>query len=375
MSGNLKASEAGQRLARPCIQRLEPYIPGKPVEEVQRELGLREVFKMASNENPWGASPLALKALREALPDVYQYPEGSCLDLRRALASRFGISEEMVTVSNGADNVLMMIAQAFVDHGTEVVMATPTFPVYRTATLLMGGEPVEIPLRDFAHDLETMAQAVGPRTKVVIVCNPNSPTGTVVLQDAMEVFLTTLSEDVVLVVDEVYGDFASTPAFPDVLGFIREGRTVISVRSFSKLYGLAGLRIGYAMAPRGLIEALNRVREPFPVNRLAMIAAQAALADEAFRQRVLSKTDKGRAFLLESFQQMGLRCLPSHTNFVFVDLGTDAQEVFEKLLRWGIIIRPGRVWKTPTWCRITVGTKEQNERLIEALKEVLKEQR
>jgi histidinol-phosphate aminotransferase len=371
LSETLRKLDLAEKMARPSILNLEPYIPGKPAEEVQRELGLGEVVKMASNENPWGASPLALEAVMKELPRVYQYPEGSCRDLRRALANHFEISEDMVTVSNGADNVLMMITQAFVDPGAEVVMARPTFPVYRTATVLMGGVPVEVPLEDFTHDLGGMGGAISPRTKVVVVCNPNSPTGTSVGQEEMQAFLARLPEGMVLVVDEVYGEFASSSSFPDVLGFIRDGKPVLSVRSFSKLYGLAGLRVGYAMGPPGLIQVLNRVREPFPVNRLAVVAAQAALGDLAFRDHVLRETEKGRLWLMEAFEGMGLRCLPSHTNFVFVDLGTDAQVVFEKLLRRGIIIRPGGIWKTPTWCRITVGKPEQNENLIWALKQVL----
>jgi histidinol-phosphate aminotransferase len=362
-----------QRLARSRINDLEPYIPGKPVEEVQRELGLEEIVKMASNENPWGPSPLALKAIQGELTRVYQYPEGSCRELRRSLASHLGISEQMVTVSNGADNVLLMIAQAFVDPGAEVVMATPTFPIYRSATILMSGIPVEVPILDFTHDLKGMAEAVGAHTKVLIVCNPNSPTGTMVDEGALATFQAQLPEDILLVVDEVYGDFASSPDFPDVLAFIREGRPVVSVRSFSKLYGLAGLRVGYAVGPSDVIQALNRVREPFPVNRLAMVAATAALEDTAFRDRVLEENERGRTYLKDSFQEMGLRCLPSHTNFVFVDLGVDAQRVFERLLRRGIIVRPGGIWKLPTWSRITIGTPAQNKRLIEALKEVLRE--
>jgi histidinol-phosphate aminotransferase len=362
-----------KRLTRPILDQLAPYIPGKPVEEVQREYGLRDIIKMASNENPWGTSPRALEAMREELQRVSQYPEGSCLDLRQALARRLGVTEEMVTLSNGADNVLMMIPQAFVEPGEEVVMATPTFPIYKAATLLMGGVPVEVPLRQFTHDLQAMGAAVGPRTKIVIVCNPNNPTGTMVTQGELGALLARLPSGVLLVLDEVYGDFASSADFPDAMGLIRAGRPVLSVRSFSKLYGLAGARVGYAVGPADLIQGLNRVREPFPVNRLAQMGALAALEDEGFRARVLSETERGRELLSLRFKELGLRCLISHTNFLFLDLGRDAQAVHEALLRRGIIIRPGKTWQTPTWCRITVGTPEQNKRLIGALAEVLGE--
>jgi histidinol-phosphate aminotransferase len=359
-------------LSRRELEELQTYVPGTPVEEVQERYGLPEIIKMASNENPWGPSPMALQAVSEELSRLAQYPEGSCRALRQALAERFGLHADMITLSNGADNILMMIAQAFVGNGEEVVMAAPTFAVYRTAVILMGGVPIEIPLRDFVHDLEAMARAVGPRTKAVFVCNPNNPTGTIVGREALEEFIDGLPADLLVVLDEVYGDFAAADEFPDGLRFIDRGKALITVRSFSKLYGLAGLRIGYAVAHPELIAALNKVREPFPVNRLAQAAAQGALADEEFRNHVLRETERGRAYLSRALQAMGLTCLPSHTNFLFVDLATDAQAAYEALLKEGIIVRPGGIWGTTTWCRITIGTMEQNERLVGALEKVIK---
>jgi histidinol-phosphate aminotransferase len=369
-----ETADMPRRLTRSVIDSLDPYIPGRPIEDVEREYGLTDVIKMASNENPWGSSPMALEAMREELGRSNLYPEGSCRDLREALAGRLGVTPEMIVVSNGADNVLMMIAQAFVEKGEEVVMARPTFAIYRTAVLLMGGVPVEVPLRDFTHDLRGMAQAVGPRTKAVIVCNPNNPTGTMVGKRDLDSFLDRLPDHTLLILDEVYGDFAASPDYPDGLDLISGERPVISVRSFSKLYGLAGLRVGYAVSSPGLAEALNRVREPFPVNRLAQVAAKAALLDEGFRRHVLAETEKGKAFLGRALRDMGLRCLESSTNFLFVDLMRDAQGVFQELLRRGIIVRPGKIWGAPTWCRITIGTMEQNRRLVRALAEVLAEE-
>ncbi len=362
-----------KRLTRSVIDALEPYVPGRPIEDVQREYGLTDVIKMASNENPWGTSPAALEAMREELVKGNLYPEGSCRELREALAEVLGVTPEMVVVSNGADNILMMIAQAFVEEGDEVVMACPTFALYRTAVLLMGGVPVEVPLRDFTHDLPGMAAAVGPRTKAVILCNPNNPTGTIVVKSDLESFLDGIPPDTLVVLDEVYGDFAASAEYPNGLDFVSGQRPFVSVRSFSKLYGLAGLRVGYAVTAPRLAEALNRVREPFPVNRLAQVGARAALRDEAFRRHVLVETQRGRTFLGQALREMGLRCLDSHTNFVFVDLGTDAQVVFQALLRRGIIVRPGGIWGAPSWCRITIGTMEQNQRLVQTLTEVLRE--
>jgi histidinol-phosphate aminotransferase len=361
------------RLARSVLEQLKPYVPGKPVEEVRREYGLDEIVKMASNENPWGTSPMAMEAMKEEVAQAFQYPEGSCLDLRQSLAERLNLEEEMITVSNGADNVLMMIVQAFIEPGEEVIMACPTFPVYRSSVSLMGGVPVEVPLQAFTHDLEAMNAAMTDRTKAVFICNPNNPTGTVVNSKILEDSLSRLPADVLMVLDEVYGDFASPEVLPDALEWIRQGKRVISVRSFSKLYGLAGLRVGYAAAPSTFIEALNRVREPFPVNRLAQVAALAALKDQAFSEYVIAETRREKDELAQGLGKMGMRCLPSHTNFMFVDLGIDAQAVFEALLKRGIIIRPGGIWGTPTWCRITIGTQEQNRKVVKALEEVVEE--
>jgi len=361
---------AGPR-PRAVLHKLERYVPGKPVEEVQALYGLPRVIKMASNENPWGSSPKALEAASRELERVAMYPEGSCVELRRALAARLGVTPDMVTVSNGGDNVLLMIAQAFLEPGDRVVMGTPTFPVYRTACLLMGGEPVEVPLREFTHDLEAMAMAVRPGARMVVICNPNNPTGTMVGRKELEAFLGAIPKDVLVVLDEVYADFASSKDFPDGVELIRRGRPILSVRSFSKLYGLAGLRVGYGIGSPEIIQALNKVREPFPVNRVAQAAAMAALGDEEFRARVLRETHRCRVELASALRGMGLMCLDSHTNFLFVDLGRDSEEVFQALLRRGIVIRPGKIWKTPTWCRITVGRPEENQELVRALQEIL----
>lgn len=356
---------------RGVLDRLEHYVPGRPVEEVRASYGVSRVIKMASNENPWGPSPKALERAKLELEKVAMYPEGTCAELRGALAARLGVTEEMVTVSNGGDNVLMMIAQAFVEPGDRVVMGTPTFPVYRTACLLMGGEPVEVPLKDFIHDLEAMARAAARGAKMVIICNPNNPTGTIVGEKELKDFLSALPQEVLVVLDEVYADFVDCEDFPDGLDLIHQGKSVLSVRSFSKLYGLAGLRVGYGIGPPDLVQALNKVREPFPVNRVAQAAALGALEDQGFKEKILKETHRGRAELARALREMGLRCLDSHTNFVFVDLGRDSEEVSQSLLARGIVIRPGKLWKTPTWCRITVGRPEENRELVRALSEIL----
>jgi histidinol-phosphate aminotransferase len=356
---------------RKILERLQPYVPGKAPEEVRRSHGLEKVIKMASNENPWGTSPKALERAKMELEKSALYPEGSCLELREALAKRYEVSKDMIVVSNGGDNVLGLIAHAFLEVGDEAVMATPTFPIYRTAALVAGGEPIEVPLRNFVHDLHAMAQKVGPRTKLLFICNPNNPTGTIVRRHDLMGFLETLPETVLVVLDEVYCDFVEEEDFPDGISLIKEGWRILSVRSFSKLYGLAGLRIGYAVGPEDIIDALEKVREPFPVNRVAQAAALGALEDEEFRRFVISETKGERKRLASALEDMGLNCLESHTNFLFVDLGRDSEVVFEKLLRMGIIIRPGKIWGTPTWCRITIGRREENQELLSALRKVL----
>ncbi len=360
-----------ERLHRKGTQELERYVPGKPIEEVQAELGLTEIAKMALNENPLGPSPKALAAMIEELKNVHLYPEGPCTLLRRAMSVRLGIEPDMITLSNGADNCILLVGQAFINEGDEILMADPTFFVYQTVTRIMGGRPLSVKLRNQVHDLEAMLKAVGPRTKLVFVCNPNNPTGTIVRKGELDDFVTHLPDHTLLVLDEAYFEFVSDEGYPNGLDYINQGYNVISLRTFSKLYGLAGLRIGYALGRREVISALNRVREPFPVSRVAQAGALAALEDDEFKEAVLKNNEEGKAYLYREFEKMGLPYTPSHTNFVFVDLKRDSQEVSQSLLNEGIIIRPGHVWNCPTCARITLGTADENRRFVGALRSIL----
>jgi histidinol-phosphate aminotransferase len=360
-----------RKFLRKGVEEMEPYVPGKPSEEVQTEFGLTEIVKMASNENPWGASPRALEAMRKELEKISLYPEGSCAALRREMARKLGVTEEMITFSNGADNCILLVAAAFINEGDEVVMADPTFPVYETATRLMGGRPVPAKLRDFTHDLERMASLIGEKTKLVFVCNPNNPTGTIVTRRELAPFMNALPGHVLLVLDEAYAEFVSDADYPNSLEYIQAGRHVVGLRTFSKIYGLAGVRIGYALGCEEFVGALNRVREPFPVSRLAQAAAIAALEDEGFKEMVLRKNEEGKVYLQGEFERMGLPYVPSQTNFVLVDLKRDSQGVHDALLRKGIIVRPGRLWDLPTSIRVTIGTMEQNRKFITALQGIL----
>ena len=360
-----------KRFSRKGILDIEPYVPGKPIEEVQAELGLSEIAKMASNENPLGPSPKAIVAMEMELKNVNLYPEGSCTLLRREMSKRLSIDEDMITFSNGADNCILLVANAFINEGDEVLMADMTFFVYKTVTKIMGGELVYASLRDYVHDLESMKKKIGPRTKLAFVCNPNNPTGTIVRKNELDDFVSNLPENTILVLDEAYFEFVSDEDYPNSLDYIREGYNVISLRTLSKLYGIAGLRIGYAMGCKELIEALNRVREPFPVSRIAQAGALAALEDEEFKEKVLRNNDEGKDYLYEEFEKMGLPYTPSYTNFIFVDLRRDSGGIFESLLREGVIIRPGHLWNYPTFARVTIGTMEENQKFIGALKKTL----
>ncbi len=360
-----------QKFIRNGILDLKAYIPGKPVEEVQEDLGLTEIIKMASNEMPIGPSPKAIAAAEKELRNINLYPEGPCTHLIREMSKKLNIKEDMITFSNGADNCIVLIASAFINEGDEIVMGDPSFFPYQTVTKIMGGIPVFVKLKNHTHDLDAMLKEIGSKTKLVFVCNPNNPTGTIVRKDELDNFVSQLPDHTILVLDEAYFEFACDKDYPDGLDYIKKGYNVISLRTFSKIYGIAGLRIGYALGCSEFIAALNRVREPFPVSRVAQAAALAALEDEEYKEEVLAKNEEEKAYLYDEFNKMGLPYAPSQTNFIFVNLHKDCQLFFQALLQKGIIIRPGHQWNCQTFARITIGTKEQNKKFIQALKAYL----
>jgi histidinol-phosphate aminotransferase len=361
-----------ENLARKGILKIESYVPGKSIEEVQNEFGAKRWVKLASNENLLGPSPKAITAIRKELSSIYLYPEGPCTALRKALAEQFGISEKMVVISNGADNLILMIANAFVNEGDEVMMADPTFSVYTNVTQIMGGRPMKVKLKDFTHDLESMLKKVTRRTKLVFICNPNNPTGTTVSLEAFNHFLSKLPKRVIVVLDEAYGDFAEEAFYPNGLDYVKQKKQLIVLRTFSKLYGLAGLRIGYALGREDFVDCLYQVRDPFPVHRLAQVAAVAALKDEDHAIRSIQLVYEGKRYLYKELDRMGLFYVPSQANFIFIDFEKDSGEIFKAFLKEGIILRPGKVWGYPTFARVTVGRTEDNRRFIKALKKVLK---
>jgi histidinol-phosphate aminotransferase len=278
----------------------------------------------------------------------------------------------MVVVSNGADNLILMIANAFLDEGDEVVMADPTFSVYTNVTQIMRGKPIKVRLRDFTHDLPAMLKKINRKTKLVFICNPNNPTGTIVSQESIDHFLSKLPKRVIVVLDEAYGDFAEDPFYPNGLDYVKKRTQVIVLRTFSKVYGLAGLRIGYALGREDLVDCLYQVRDPFPVHRLAQVAAVAALNDMDHAVRSIQLVYEGRRYLYKELDKMGISYIPSQANFILIDFEKDSEEIYQAFLREGIIIRPGKIWGYSTFARVTIGRMEDNRKFIKALIKILK---
>jgi histidinol-phosphate aminotransferase len=351
---------------KPWIAGLEAYQPGKPVEELERELGISGAVKLASNENALGPSPRALEALRRGLAGVHRYPDGSCHRLRTALAARWRVAPERIVFGAGIDEILELLAKAFVGPGDEVVHAWPSFAMYPIVTRGMGGTSVPVPLDGaLVHDLDALAGRVGAKTRLVIVCNPNNPTGTSVGAQAFDRFAQRLPADVVLVVDEAYAEFARRSDFPDSRAWIDRRPGTVLLRTFSKLHGLAGLRIGYGIGDPELVGYLERARHPFNVSVPAEAAALAALDDAEHVGRTLEFTARGLDFLSRSLAELGIEVWPSDANFVLARTGRD---VYAKLLREGVIVRPLGSFGLPDHVRITVGLPEENERLVKALR-------
>ncbi len=352
------------------IQDIRPYEPGKPIKELQREYGIRNVIKLASNENPLGPSGKAVRAMRRALRDVNLYPEGSCYYLLTRLAQELAIDPGHLIFGNGSDEIIELVGRGFLSEGDEVLSSEKTFLVYPILTQVCGARYREVPMtKDRRYDLPAILAAITPRTKIIFIANPNNPTGTYVTAAEVEDFLAKVPENVVVCFDEAYVDFVDANDFPKTLAAVTDGRkNVIVLRTFSKAYGLAGIRIGYGVASREMITYLHKVRQPFNVNSLAQAAATAALDDTFFRWRTKWLVVRGRKFFYRKLAQMGLEYLPSQANFILVNMKTDGQEVYQYLLRQGMIVRPMGAYDLPEWLRITIGRRSQNVQLVRLLK-------
>lgn len=355
-------------LVKPHIRDLAPYEPGKPMEELERELGIRDSIKLASNENPLGPSPKAVEAMRAAAAEIHRYPDGASFKLRRKLAERLGVGEDQLVFGAGADEILELLAKTLIGPGDEVVHAWPSFAMYPIVVKGMGATGVPVPLtRDFVHDLDAMASAITPRTRLVMVCNPNNPTGTSVGSEVFARFVAALPPSVVLAVDEAYFEFVRRPDFPDVVSLLATRPGTIVLRTFSKVYGLAGIRIGYGIADRELASYLERARHPFNVNNLAEAAALAALDDVEHERRTLELNAAGIDYLTSELRRLGIETWPTDANFLLARTGA---EVFDALLARGVIVRPMGGFGLTEHVRISIGLPEENERLVKALTEI-----
>ncbi|HYR59030.1 MAG TPA: histidinol-phosphate transaminase [Chthoniobacteraceae bacterium] len=353
--------------AHPWLRDLVSYEPGKPIEDVARELGLKpsEIVKLASNENPLGPSPKALAAMRDMLERAHFYPDGGGYYLREAIARKFGFERGNVILGCGSNEIIEFIGKAFLNPGDEIVTARHAFVVYKLMATLFGARTIEVPDPNFAHDLDAMAAAITPKTREIFIANPNNPTGTLVSQDEIDRFMDKVRDDVIVVFDEAYHEFLENP--PDTLKFVRDGRNVVVLRTFSKIQGLANLRIGYGLAKAELIDVLQKTRQPFNVNGIAQAGALAGLADDEHQRKTREVTFAGRDFLQREFAALGLEFVPSFANFVLVKVGS-GKAVFQALMKRGIIVRDMTSYGLPDWIRVSIGTLEQNARFLAELK-------
>ncbi len=360
-------------LTRKCILNRKDYIPGKPVEEVKRELGLTDVLKMASNENPLGVSPLALEAMiLELQNNSNLYPESLCTELVEKLASNHGINPGQIFIDNGLDGVITMIGLTFINPQDEVIFGELTFPAYENITSKMDGVCITVPMtEDNCLDLDGFVQAITPRTKMMFVCNPNNPSGTINTREEVERLLASVPPNVLVILDEAYYNFVDQLDFPQSISYMKDYPNLMILRTFSKVMGLAGLRIGYAIASSEIIKVMLKAREPFPVNRIAQAGALASLQDKEFVTKTVTLNWAGRKQYYKAFNEMGLRYYESQTNFVYVELGKSADDVFQEMLRDGVIVRPLTAQGRPFALRISIGTPEQNERTIAVLKKAM----
>jgi histidinol-phosphate aminotransferase len=349
---------------------LVAYEPGKPIDETARELGLdpSSIVKVASNENPLGPSPLAKAAMRDALEESHIYPDGGGYRLRHAIAEKFNLDTASVILGNGSNEIIELLCHTFLNRDTELIAAKHAFVVYKLMATLFGAKYVEVPDPDFTHDLDAMAAAINDNTRLVFIANPNNPTGTMVGEEAIDRFMAKVPDHVVVVFDEAYHEFPDSP--PDTLKYVRDGRNVCVLRTFSKIHGLAALRVGYGLAPKPLADLLQKARQPFNVNSIGQAGALAALSDQAHIDETLRLNREGLAFYEEAFRSRGLEFVPSHANFLLVKTG-DGDRVFRDMLKQGVIVRAMSSYKLPDWVRISIGTPQQNRRCLEVLDAVL----
>ncbi|MBN1869347.1 MAG: histidinol-phosphate transaminase [Candidatus Omnitrophica bacterium] len=358
-------------IVKKTILKVKPYVPGRPIEEVKRELGLRDVIKLASNENPYGPSPLVLEAIAKGSKELNRYPDSDCFYLREALAKRLQVSANQLIFGNGSDELIALAVRAFVDQGDEVVIAKPSFLMYGIDSRIAGANVKAVALKNFHYDLNGMKKAVNEKTKIVFIGNPDNPSGMYVKEQDMRAFLKGLHRDILVFIDEAYYEYVNARDYADSLHLLKSNKNIIVTRTFSKMYGLAGLRIGYGVANAELIGFLNRIREPFNVNSLAQVAAVAALKDQTYYRGLARNINVQRQYLYKNFRELDLDFVESHTNFILIKTKDKAADVSQRLLERGIIVRNMGAWGLKRYIRVTIGTLNENKRLIKTLKEIL----
>jgi histidinol-phosphate aminotransferase len=350
------------------IRTIAPYSPGKPLEELERELGISGSIKLASNENPLGPSPKAMVAVKKALAGLHRYPDGSGYHLTRALAKKYGVEASQIILGNGSNELIELAVRTFVQPGDEVISAEPSFVVYTMISQAAGGVNVVVPCKDNRHDLDAMAERITAKTKVVFIANPNNPTGTMNTGAEMDRFLGRIPEQVLVAVDEAYCEYVTRPDYPDSLDYLKAGKNVLALRTFSKIYGLAGLRIGYGITVSGIAELMNKVRQPFNTNALAQTGALAALSDYKHVEKSIALNNEGKKFLYQSFDRLGVSYIPTEANFILFETQHDGRELYDRLLKTGVIVRPMGGRKL----RVTIGLPEENQRFVSELEKILK---
>ncbi len=356
------------------ISSLVPYPPGKPIEELEREYGISGSIKLASNENAWGPSPKAMEAIKGALQNLHRYPDGSCYYLSKSLAAKIGVKPDEIVFGNGSNEIIGLLITAFLQPGEEVISSHPSFLMYQKLVQVQGGSNKVVELSEsMRHDLEAIRKAVSAKTRIIFLDNPNNPTGNIIDRENFIAFMEQLPQEIIVVLDEAYVDFVDPALRIDVLGYIRAGKPVVALRTFSKAYGLSGLRLGYGIMNAEIAGYLNRVRQPFNVNSLAQVGGVAALEDDAHYRMTLQKSSDGIAWLQGEVAKLGCRPMETHTNFFLIDVKGDGRKLYEHLLRQGIIVRPMKAYGYPNYIRITVGRRDENQRFVAALAKSLQE--
>ena len=362
-----------KKLIRDCVLKIEQYKPGKPAEVLKRELAFEEeICKMASNENPLGPSPLAIEAIRNNLNEACLYPDNSCYYLKEKLAKHLGVMSDNLRIGNGSSELILLLGLAFLNPDDTLIMSQSSFIFAKIVSQIIGCQLVEVPLKEYRHDLDRILESITPDTKIVYLDNPMNPIGTMIKHEEMSKFIERLPEDIVLVLDEAYHDYANDGDYPKSWDFIEEGRNVVMLRTFSKMYGLAGFRVGYGVAKKEFIHALDKVSSPFSVNRLGQIGAVAALEDKDHVQKTREMNETGKNYLYRQLEKNDIFYILSETNFVTIDVRSDTKPISDELQKKGIIVRPLSMYGLPTFLRVTTGTPEQNRRFMDAFTKILK---